>query len=369
MTSAADSFPPRTPAVPPRPPAGRGRGWTVRLALVLAALVAVAVLRPGAKPEALELRGFTMGTHYTVRLAQLPPGMVSEEIQTRIEASLATVNRQMSTYLPDSELSRFNRWESEDWFPVSPATAKVVAAAQEISRQTDGAFDVTVGPLVNLWSFGPDARPDVPPTEDEIERARARVDYRRVEVRPEPPALRKSDPDVYVDLSAIAKGYAVDVLVDLLANLGIRGGMVEIGGDLAAWGTRADGAPWRIGIERPITWGHALHQVIGLTDRALATSGDYRNYFEWEERRYSHQIDPRTGWPVQHELTSVSVIGANCKLADAWATALMVAGPDRAERLAREHDLQVLLILRTEEGFEDRMAGGFERHLLAFSEP
>ena len=212
MTSANDSFPPRTPAVPSRPPAGRGKGWAIRLALVLAAFVAVAVLRPRAKPVAVELRGFTMGTHYTVRLAQLPPGMVSEEIQTRIEASLATVNRQMSTYLPDSELSRFNRWESEDWFPVSPATAKVVAAAQEISRQTDGAFDVTVGPLVNLWSFGPDARPDAPPTEDEIERARARVGYRRVEVRPKPPALRKSDPDVYVDLSAIAKGYAVDVL-------------------------------------------------------------------------------------------------------------------------------------------------------------
>ncbi len=360
MTSAAESPEPRgsavTSAVHPR---GSKRAW-FRVALVLAALVAVAVLRPGEKPRAVELQGFTMGTHYTIRVSQLPLGMARDELQLRIDERLSRVNRQMSTYLPDSELSQFNRWEGTDWFPVSSATARVVAAAQAISRQTEGAFDVTVGPLVNLWSFGPEARPDSPPSPQEIEQARARVDYRQLEVRQDPPALKKQDPALYVDLAAIAKGYAVDVLVDLLGNLGISGVLVEIGGDLATRGTRADGTPWRIGIERPLTWGHAIQRVIVLSDQALATSGDYRNFFEWEGRRYSHQIDPRSGRPVEHDLASVSVLAANCMLADAWATALMVVGPEQAERLAVEHDLQVLLILRTEDGFQERGVGGFE---------
>jgi FAD:protein FMN transferase len=357
MTSAADS---------PRSLASRGASglpWTL-LGLALVALVFRGCQEPAAPPATVDLFGLTMGTQYTVKLSELPDGLTREALQARVDQCLRTINQQMSTYLHDSELSRFNRHQDDAWFPVSADTAAVVATALDISRKTEGAFDVTVGPLVNLWSFGPEARPESPPADDQIEQARSRVGYQRLEARTEPPALRKTHPDVYVDLSAIAKGFAVDAVVDLLSRHGVPGFMVEIGGDLAARGTRPDGGPWRIGIERPITWGRALQQVIAMPQSALATSGDYRNYYQWEGRQYSHQIDPRTGYPVEHALASVSVIAENCMLADAWATALMVAGPEQAARLAEEYGLQIMLILRTEDGFENRMMGGFEQHLM-----
>lgn len=309
------------------------------------------------------LTGMTMGTIYSVKLARLPAGIEVDTLHREIEQRLQQINARMSTYQDDSELSRFNRYQEDDWFEVSSEMAGVVNVALEISRLTDGAFDVTVGPLVNLWNFGPDAKRGPKPTAEQVKQERARVGYQQLEVRLSPAALRKKSPEVYVDLSAIAKGYGVDAIAELLSHQGIMDFMIEIGGDVRTSGTRHDGQHWRIGIEKPIDHVRSVQHVVGLSGQALATSGDYRNVFEYEGRRYSHAIDPSTGYPVHHELASVSVMHDHCMMADAWATALLVVGPDDALQLAQDHSLDVLLILRTDQGFEERMTDGFSRFL------
>jgi thiamine biosynthesis lipoprotein len=300
-----------------------------------------------------------MGTGYNVKVAVLPKGLTAADLQRQVDARLDTINQQMSTYLPESEISCFNRHTGDDWFPVSPATAFVVSAALEISKQTDGAFDITVGPLVDLWGFGPGPRPGRIPAPEEIAAAKSRVGYERVAVRREPPALRKSQPDVHLDLSALGEGFAVDEVAALLDRQGLVAYLVDIGGEMRARGRKPDGTPWRIGIERPVRSVREIHQVIELKDRALATSGDYRNFFEWQGRYYSHEIDPKTGWPVEHALGSVSVLADQCMLADAWATALMVLGPERALQSAERHQLDVLLIVRQGDGFIEQATPGF----------
>ncbi|MBC8867973.1 MAG: FAD:protein FMN transferase, partial [Planctomycetes bacterium] len=274
-------------------------------------------------------------------------------------ARLKYINDRMSTYLPESEISRFNQTQNDDWFEVSPETAAVLGEALEISEKTAGAFDVTVGPLVNLWSFGPEGRHEEIPTDDEIEKAKADVGFRHVEVRSSPPALRKTFPDAYVDLSAIAKGYAVDEVARVMDGLGITRYMVEIGGEVRTRGRKQDGTFWRIGIEKPVSTARVLQHIVELEDRALATSGDYRNFLEKDGQRYSHTIDPRTGRPVEHNLASASVISDNCTFADAMATALTVMGPDEAFRYATNNDIDVLLIIRVPDGFEVKTTKGF----------
>ena len=300
-----------------------------------------------------------MGTEYNVRVVGPVGGLDLVALKQHVDRTLATIDQQMSTYLPDSEVSRFNQSAGDDWFAVSPQTARVVAAGLEVSRSTHGAFDVTVGPLVNLWGFGPTGRPGVEPTREAIAECRDRVGYRRFEVRREPPALRKRRADLFVDLSAIAKGFAVDEVAKLLDQHGIRAYMVEIGGEVRTRGRKPDGSRWRIGIERPVPERRELQCVVELDDRTLATSGDYRNFFEQRGHHYSHEIDPRTGRPVEHALVSVSVLAGDCMTADAWATALMVLGPDEALPMARQHGLEVLCIVRTADGLVEQATPGF----------
>ncbi len=327
---------------------------------VCCALVLTGCQRPAVAPPAPSaLSGPTMGTWYHIKLAAYPGGLTADDLQREVDGRLHEINRQMSTYLEDSELSRFNRYSGEDWFNVSPEMVLVVSTAQQVAEDTDGAFDVTVGPLVNLWNFGPDPQPERMPSDEEVAQARARVDYQTIDVRQTPPALRKSRPDVYVDLSAIAKGFAVDAIAELLDDHGVSAYMVEIGGEVQTKGKKPDGEPWRIGIERPISTGRLLQRVVELGDDALATSGDYRNYFDWQGQKFSHEIDPRTGRPVDHSLASVSVIAENCMTADALATALIVLGPEEALRYAESHDVDVLLILRREDSFEEITTPGF----------
>lgn len=315
-------------------------------------------------PRALvEFSGPTMGTSWQVKLPHVPHGTSKDELQAGIEQLLERVNDQMSTYRADSELSRFNQHDGTGWFEVSSDTARVVLAAQRISDASGGAFDVTVGPLVNLWDFGPEPRDARVPRDDELAAARERVGYRMLEVRDEPPALRKSRPDLYVDLSAIAKGFGVDRVGEHLESVGCDSYYVEIGGEVRTRGTKPAGTPWRIGIEAPATTrfsSQAAHRVLELRDRSVATSGDYRNYWEQDGRRFSHTIDPRTGRPVEHPLASVTVVADDCMTADGWATALMVLGPDDAYNLAVEEDLAALLIVREEQGFAEHATPAFE---------
>lgn len=303
----------------------------------------------------LEVRGETMGTTYSVKVFDPPEW--DDEFRFEIEAELRSVNDQMSTYLKSSEISRFNRSESTDWFDVSAETATVVEAAQRISRATDGAFDVTVLPLVNAWNFGPEPRSRRPPVDSSVEATRKLVGYERLHVRTDPPALRKDDPTLQVDLSAIAKGHGVDRVVELLTRAGAVNLFVEIGGEVRATGDKA-GVPWRIGIQRPDAVSNAILVPYPLVDRAVATSGDYRNRFEAEGTEYSHTIDPRTGRPATHRIASVTVTAADCMRADGWATAIGVLGREAGLAAARAEGLDVLVISRDDDrGFVVEGAG------------
>jgi len=291
-----------------------------------------------------------MGTTYLVKISGAPGGEDwREEISFAIEAELRRVNDQMSTYLKTSELSRFNDSTSTDWFPVSRQTAEVVRLALEIGERSGGRLDVTVGPLVDRWSFGPAKRSRTIPQPDEIESILELVGNRYLEARIEPPAIKKSIASLRVDLSAIAKGHGVDRLVELLNERGAENVFVEIGGEVRVGGakqTAAGPVAWKVGIQKPDANANELAVAHPMHDNAMATSGDYRNYFEVDGKRYSHTIDPTTGFPIDHALASVTVVAPTCAQADGWATALNVAGPQAASQLAKENRLDSLLIQR-----------------------
>ncbi len=320
-----------------------------RLALpVLLTLLSMLLAACGPREETLTLAGATMGTTWSVQIPRppLPEALDQVALAEEIARVLAQVNDRMSTYQADSELSRFNAAETTDWFSVSAELAGLVGRALAVSALTDGAFDITVGPLVNLWGFGPEVQASQIPDQAEIDAALARVGWRMLHARTEPPALRKDQPDLYVDLSAIAKGHGVDLVARVLERAGLSDYLVEIGGELRGRGVNAAGRPWRIAVERPEPGRRALLRVVALEDQGMATSGDYRNFFVLEGERYSHTIDPATGRPVAHRLASVTVLAERCGDADAWATGLLVLGPERGLALADERGLAALFVER-----------------------
>ena len=333
------------------------------LALVLAGLV-LAACEPAPPDPTVRITGSTMGTGYDLKLVPEPGQTVPADFKNRVEELLARVNRQMSTYDPDSELSRFNRNPSTDWVAVSSELQQVIAEALRISELSGGAFDITVGPLVNLWGFGPEPRHDRVPSDEAIAQARERVGYWRLRVRNEPPALKKDRADLYVDLSAVAKGYGVDQLAALVEMAGIDRYLVSIGGEIRARGHNGQGQPWTIAIEQPAPDRRAVARLIRLGDHSVSTSGDYRNFFEQNGQRYSHLINPRTGRPVPRTLASVTVISDRSMVADTTATALMVAGPDFGFQLATDHHLAAFFILAGPDGFQERYTSGFEPFLI-----
>ena len=292
-----------------------------------------------------------MGTTFAVRVAAEGLGDARRAaLREAVGRVLARIDGRMSTWRPDSELSRFNRLQSTAPFPVSADTLAVFRHALEISALTGGAFDVTVAPLVDAWGFGPAGRPAAFPDDAEIERLRARVGYRKLAVDAASSTIRKSHAAVAADLSALAKGYAVDQVAELLLAAGIESYLVEVGGEVRAGGRSARGDAWRVGIERPAPGPPALQRRLALRDRALATSGDYRNYYELDGRRLSHTIDPRSGRPVAHGLASASVIDPLCVRADGLATALEVLGPEEGFALAAANGWAALLIGRRPDG-------------------
>lgn len=287
--------------------------------------------------------GEAMGTTYSIQadcLGSLP--------NDRLDAELVRINALMSTYDPHSELSRFNRGPVDVTVPVSPELVEVVAAAFVVSEQTQGAFDATVAPLVALWGFGADAARRIPGDEDVTQALRS-VSYRRVAHEHEPPTLTKLLPAT-LDLSGIAKGFAVDRLASLLDDSGCQAYLIEFGGEIKARANAPGGGPWRVGVESPS--GPDYVRTVLLGTNALATSGDYRQYRESDGVRVSHVIDPRTGYPVRHRLASVTVVADTAMMADAYATAMLVMGEAEARRFAGDEDLAAMFIVRAAEGFE-----------------
>ena len=300
--------------------------------------------------EPLSLNGQTMGTTWSAVISR-PVGASEVEITRRLQQELDRVNKVMSTYDPTSELSLFNQNPSESWQEQSPELINLIAQAKKISEATEGGFDVTVGPLVNLWGFGPEAEPESIPSEAAIASAKAYVGNDRVLIGENPLSLKKLVPEVSIDLSAIAKGYGVDQMALLLEKQGIGDYLVEIGGELRSKGVSPRGDSWRIGIERPSEGERGVQQAVKLGNGALATSGDYRNYYERGGVRYSHTIDARTGKPVSHKLASVSVYHTSTALADGWATALMVLGEVEGPKVAETQGLAAYFLYRDGEEF------------------
>lgn len=310
---------------------------------------------PASPPTASRtLSGRAFGTTYTIRwIGNLEPASV----EAAVTEVVASVNRSMSTYHPDSELSRFNRLGAGTT-TVSKALAEVLAEAQRLHALTGGAFDPTVGPLVNAWGFGPDEVVE-PPTEAALAAARTRVGFDKLSF--DSGELGKSA-GVEVDLSAIAKGYAVDEVAEALSALGSSRHLVEIGGEIRALGEGTRG-PWTVGIERPEPGAaKTVFEVLKLREAGFATSGNYRNFvLSADGRTVTHIIDPRTGDPVSHGLGSVSVLHPRCATADALATALYVLGPDEGLAWAESHGVAALFLTAREGRIERRPSSAYTR--------
>lgn len=294
-----------------------------------------------------------MGTSYSVTLATPLGARPRVGLRTDIERALAAVVDAMSTYDRDSELSRFNRSRSIEWQRASPGLFSVLEAAVRAGNATRGAFDVTIGPLVDLWGFGPRGRSGALPGAADIERARARVGIRQLRLDAHSQAIAKRSPSMRIDLSSIAKGYGVDQVAALLQARGINDYLVDIGGEIRAAGLNADRRAWRIAIEAPAHARRAMAATIGASGVGIATSGTYRDFFERAGRRYPHIIDPRSAQPVAHPPTSVTVVADTAMLADARATALAVMGADAGYRFAKAERIAALFITGTTDAGEN----------------
>jgi len=327
-------------------------------------LLAAGSVAACARPAHATIRGLTMGTSYTVELAAPIDDAARTGLKELIEVELAAINRAMSTYDPRSELSEFNKREDLRWVPASRGLVEVLDNALRISTATQGAFDVTVGPLVDVWGFGPQYRTRRVPNDEVIEQVRDSVDYRHVQTDPSAGAIRKRHSRTQLDLSAIAKGYGVDRVAMILDRQGVHDYLVEIGGELRARGATAAARPWRVGIERPVEGRHVLGEIVALENRAIATSGTTMDFFEQDGRHYSHCIDPKTGRPVEHPPMAVSVVADTAMEADGWATALLVLGPERGYSLARSRGLSALLVTASGSTFDVRATDALRAHLV-----
>ncbi|CAM4318130.1 FAD:protein FMN transferase [Vibrio agarivorans] len=328
--------------------------WLVALASLLA-LVGCEQPR-----QQVHLSGPTMGTSYNIKYISQEGLPTSEAVQQEIDRLLEEVNDQMSTYRADSELSRFNQHTSSEPFEVSPQTALVVKEAIRLNGLTQGALDVTVGPLVNLWGFGPEARRDKVPSDEKLAERKAMTGIHHLKI--DGNALTKDIPELYVDLSTIAKGWGVDVLAEYLNDLGINDYMVEVGGEMRLKGVNRESIPWRIAIEKPTADERSIQEIIEPGDMAVATSGDYRNYFERNGVRYSHIIDPHTGKPINNYVVSVTVIDASSMTADGLATGLMVMGEEAGMAVAELENIPAMMIIKTEDGFVERVSSAYKQY-------
>lgn len=339
----------------------------VKLIIVIYLVTNIAACFPSNNSAITEilLQGRTMGTTYNIKVVATIEQVESLHLKEKIDTALKQVNQQMSTYIPDSEISIFNSLKSTDPIDISSGFARVLKESIRLGELSAGKLDITVGPLVNLWGFGPDQHPDIVPSEAILANTRQRVGLSYLHL--DGYKLSKSIPDLYIDLSTTAKGYGVDVVAELIEANGIANYIVEIGGEMRLKGFKHTGELWAIAIEKPILdpsgQHRAVQQVIIPKDNAVATSGDYRNYFEADGRRFSHIIDPDTGKPINHNLASVTVIAPSSMTADGLSTMLMVMGEEQGMAFANENDIAALFIYKTEHGFNEQFTVKFKQYL------
>lgn len=347
-----------------------GFAWhrLIGIALIGAALASALYWRGHTAPRLRrvhELAGVVFSTLYDVKVIV---GYIGEEertqLRTVVEQALELVDERMSCHKPDSEITKLSHAPAGQWMPISQETAQVLALARRTSEWSHGAFDVTVGPLVRLWGFHDKKTLSVEPPAQQVEELRLAMGYAKLELDPSGKAARRLGSAIEVDLSAIAKGYGVDLVSRRLTEAGYPEHLVEVGGEIQARGKNARGEPWRIAVQNPTENGKIEKDLIlSLEDVAVATSGDYQNYYEIDGKRLSHTIDPRTGRPIAHKLASITVVHKNCADADALATALNVLGPQEGYALALESELPALFLTRNDTGgFSARTTPALERY-------
>ncbi len=304
-------------------------------------------------PRYESFEGEVMGSYY-VFTARCPDPTAAFTSATQV---LSALDAEMSTYKPDSPLMQLNRTAVSTPFEATTGLWAVLSLAKTVREQSGGAFDVSVGALVNAWGFGAE-KVQARPADPEIQRLLPPADggFELLE----PYRIRRTRDDVFIDLSAIAPGYGVDLAIESLRRSGCTDAMVDVSGEVRAYGVNKENRSWRIGIETPSELQTGVEAVVALVDRAVATSGDYRNYREVNGQRLSHTIDPRDGYPIRHALASVSVVRDTAAEADAWATALNVLGPDAGLELAERESIPAYMLVRQANGFGERYTSGMK---------
>jgi len=330
-----------------------------RRSFILMSLTTLAACKGGT--EIVALSGSTMGTSYSVTALDHDRSVDTAALKQALEKSLLEVNAQMSNWDARSEVSKFNAFKSTDPMTVSDGLAQVVNAARTVNAASDGQFDITLGPVIEAWGFGAKGGPSGDAPDAAVLSAARGVSGQTTGLQVNGRQLRKSHPDTEIYLPSIGKGYGVDQLAKVVREFGLSDFMVEIGGDIFVSGRNADNMKWQIGIETPDARTRQAYQVASVSNLGMATSGDYRNYFERDGKRFSHIIDAKTGWPITHTTASVTVLTENTMLADAWATALLVLGNERGLQIADQQDLAVLFIDRSVEAGDNAFASTSSR--------
>lgn len=312
------------------------------------------------KNTEVHLSGRTMGTQYNVKYVPIE-GLEAHAIQAQIDKLLIKVNMLMSTYDPQSELSLFNQSMSTQPYALSPETIEVMKEAFRIGELSGGMLDVTLDPVISLWGFGEQGRVITAPTDEAITEAKAKIGLDKVILSDS--GATKLTPDLSINLSTVAKGYGVDVVGDYLKSVGINDFLVEIGGETLTSGVKANGKRWVIAVEKPASNERAVQRLLLLSGEAIATSGDYRIYFEENGVRYSHLINPKTAKPIAHNVVAVSVIADTCMTADGWATAFNVMGYEEGILLANEQNIAALFIVKQNNEFLELPSEAFKKYM------
>jgi thiamine biosynthesis lipoprotein len=328
-----------------------------RLLPALVAALALAACQPNAPTE---LKGSIQGTTYHIKMVLDGIEVTPEQVKGDVEAVFRTVDEKLSNWRPDSEISKLNDLKTTDWLPASPEIVKLVEIARSVHEKSQGCYDLTVKPLFDLWGFS--KHEDRVPSQAEIDATLRHVGLGKLELDPAGHRLRKQDPELRIDLGSIAQGYTVGAVAEHLERRGIHHYLAEIGGEMKVKGTKADGSPWRVAIEKPTPFVREVQRVLDVHEQAGAavmTSGTYRNFFESGGKTYSHILDPHTGRPVTHNLLSVTVLHENPTLADAWSTALLCVGEVEGYRIAEAEQLKALFIYRDGNELKEKMSTAF----------
>jgi|TARA_Y100000031_G_C8190271_1_gene371054 thiamine biosynthesis lipoprotein len=314
------------------------------------------------KSEPFEIKGYTMGTTYSIVYIQDQFTIGKARIQHKVDSVLNRLNQQMSTYIADSEISKFNSIKNTNTVTISSEFSEVVHRAQDVSRLSKGVFDITIMPLVRLWGFGPGIKGNhTIPSEKEIDKVKKNIGFEQLISFQN--TIKKLNPEIEIDLNAIAKGFAVDCISDLLETLKIDNYLVEVGGEIRCGGKKKDGKSWTVGIDKPELenqMDRRIETVLNVSNSAVATSGDYRNFFKIDDIIYSHVINPNTGFPVQNRVASATVIAPHCTEADAWATALLVLGKKGVKMIEDLDNYEAIIFIREGNSFQKIMTSSVD---------